>query len=270
MSDASIATAEDFARPAKAAKRAGRKGRYFFLGAALLMLAGALLSFSSTFYLRGIVLPPRPPLPIRGYLILHGMVMTSWYTLFAVQAFLVGSGRPKLHRRLGVAGAILAACVVLTGGYAAWKLPAHILAVAGLPLSQQIQFHVHEIVIGDLAMLPFFAGLVTAAILLRRRREWHGRLMYWAFVITLGPLFGGGGTRMLTPALEMVLPTGWQYFVIATLAVAPAALLVHDLRVRRRVHPATLVGWAVVALAEFACAAIAETAAGQAFFLSLA
>ncbi len=45
---------------------------------------------------------------------LHGQ-MTLWFTLFAVQVWLVRAGRIALHRKLGLLGALLAAAVVGIG-----------------------------------------------------------------------------------------------------------------------------------------------------------
>jgi len=41
--------------------------------------------------------------------------MTLWIALFVTQTALVASGRTHLHRRLGAAGAVLAALVLVVG-----------------------------------------------------------------------------------------------------------------------------------------------------------
>jgi hypothetical protein len=45
----------------------------------------------------------------------HGLVMTLWIVLFLTQVSLVAARRVDLHRRLGMAGALLAAIVVIVG-----------------------------------------------------------------------------------------------------------------------------------------------------------
>ncbi len=125
--------------------------------------------------------------------------MTAWYLLFVAQTFLVRFGRSRLHQRLGITGAYLAACVVVTGIHATLQMPRHHVS-ADFPISAHLeQLPFLGIVAGNLVTLVFFAGLVGAALVLRRRPLWHSRLMFWAFVLSVGPAFGGGGTRPLGP-----------------------------------------------------------------------
>lgn len=217
--------------------RARRRNRnWFYFGAALAMLALVLAGFSSSFYLRGIVVSRAPAPAPEAYLLVHGSVMTAWYLLFVVQTFLVATWRTAQHRRLGVLGVVLAVGVVLTGAYVSISFPAH-LAELGLPPDQVMGIGLGT-AIGNLSMLIWFSGFVAAAVLLRRRREWHRSLMFWSFFMTLPPAFGDGpnnGARLLGPILpgEIALP-------ILT-AIAWASLLVLDWRMRTRIHPATLV-----------------------------
>jgi hypothetical protein len=68
------------------------------------------------FYLHGRAYPDRPLTPpIRSLIIVHGAAMAAWMLLFAVQPLLVATGRRRLHMRLGLLGAGLAAVVVLVG-----------------------------------------------------------------------------------------------------------------------------------------------------------
>src|SRR4029077_13706930 len=45
----------------------------------------------------------------------HAVVFTSWLVLFVAQTTLVLSGRTAVHRRLGVAGVVLAALMLVVG-----------------------------------------------------------------------------------------------------------------------------------------------------------
>jgi len=83
--------------------------RSFFLLLAAVLLVGLLAGFARTFFLRGFF--DVPPLPM--YLYGHGAVLTSWFVLVFIQASLVSARRLDVHRRLGVAGAVIAALVVL-------------------------------------------------------------------------------------------------------------------------------------------------------------
>jgi hypothetical protein len=237
MTDIATIQAGEPGRPPTLATR--RTGRWFFFGAALAMLAIVLAGFSSTFYLKGIVVSRAPAPPLATYQVLHGLVMTAWYLLFTVQTFLVAAGRTAWHRRLGAAGLVLAPAVVLTGGYVSLTFPAH---AAGLGVAPGEMPAVLGTALANVVLLTWFAGFVAAAVRLRRRREWHGRLMFWSFFITLSPAFANGpgnGARLLGPLAETWLP-GWPV-VPLLFATAWAALLALDWRTRLRIHPATWV-----------------------------
>jgi hypothetical protein len=212
--------------------------------AAGLMLVVVFLGFSKTFYLRALM-PGEQRLPLATYLYIHGVVMTAWYLLFALQAFLIASHRTRLHRRMGVAGAVLAVAVVVTGAYASLGMPGRIAAL-GAPADVQLAVGL-GITIGNLVRLISFAGLVATALALRRRPQWHGRLMLWSFLLTLDPAFGGGGSRPLGPMVESFIGAWFplHYFVPI---VGFVALVAHDWSATRRIHPATLVGGIVYML----------------------
>jgi hypothetical protein len=210
---------------------------YFFLSAAVLMAALVFAGFSRTFYLR-LLVPEGGRLPLSPYLYVHGAVMTAWYALFATQAFLVASGRVSLHRRIGVAGAVLAAAVVATGAYASLRMPGHFAALGAPP--EVVYGLGGGIMIGNLLRLVLFAGLFIAAVWLRRRSQWHGRLMFWSFLLTLDPAFGGGGTRPLGPLIGALAGPALTHFL--PLIVGFVALAAHDWLAARRVHAATWVG----------------------------
>lgn len=242
-----------------------RSGRYFFVGAAAVMAAVAFAGFSTTFYLRWL-LPEQQRLPLLAYLYAHGAVMTAWYALLVVQTFLVASDRKALHRRIGVAGVVLAAAVVVTGVYASLLMPSHIAARGAPP---EVVFGVGAaVVLGNLIRLALFAGMFSAAVALRRRSDWHGRLMFWSFVLTLDPALGGGGTRPLGPLLDSLGLPLLTHFL--PLIVGFVGLCAHDWLARRRVHAATWVGAVVYSLYTSPLPfVIAGTPAGRAFLESL-
>jgi hypothetical protein len=45
----------------------------------------------------------------------HGLVFSAWLVLFLVQTGLIAAGRVDVHRRLGIAGAILALAKLVLG-----------------------------------------------------------------------------------------------------------------------------------------------------------
>lgn len=206
-----------------------RRNRFFLIAAALMSLivfAGFLPSFFLRFRFRDTPLP--------AYLIVHGIVMTLWQLLFLAQTALIASGRPDLHRRIGVFGAALATAVVAVGTHAVLNQP-HYYASQGITLP----FPVDILVIGNLFGFALFAGFVATAIIHRRAPQTHKRLMFWACVVTMGPALTP--SRALGAAIGPYFPTTFPP-EIALVWVAWIALLCHDWLSARRFHPATIIG----------------------------
>ena len=93
---------------------ARRKLRWFFPVFAASLLAMLVVGFAPSFFLRGLLfkIPLLSLLPMRPYLVAHGIVLTTWYVLVLVQACLVAARRTDLHRRLGVIGVAVAVLLV--------------------------------------------------------------------------------------------------------------------------------------------------------------
>jgi hypothetical protein len=89
------------------------KPRDRFLYAAMAVVATSLVfaGFARTYYLRHLF----TNVPLKPLLHLHGFLFTSWLVLLLVQVTLVAAKRTDLHRRLGVAGGVLAALMVVVG-----------------------------------------------------------------------------------------------------------------------------------------------------------
>ena len=68
-----------------------------------------------------------------------------------------------------------------------------------------------------------FAGLTTAAIVMRRRTEWHRRLHYCGMSMLLGPAFG----RLLP--MPLISPWSWEAAFAATL-IFPVIGIIADKR----------------------------------------
>lgn len=213
----------------------------FFVTAGSVVLLLVFIGFSGTFYLRGIVPARSAAQPLNVYLTAHGVVMTVWCILFVVQASLVLANRADLHRRLGVAGIVVAGSFVVAGLYATLRQPQYHVSL-GMPLSvHRERMPFLGLLVSNLVTLASFAGLVAAAIWLRRRRDWHGRFMLWSFLLTLGPALSGA--RSLTPLLVVLMGNAGPFIVLGLLAVAP---FVHDWMKLRRIHPATVTALLVV------------------------
>jgi hypothetical protein len=82
---------------------------------ALGMLATVFAGFARTYYLAGVFQAPLPSLIIH----LHGAAFSCWILLLVTQTSLVAAGRVDVHRRLGMAGFLLASLMVMLGVLAA-------------------------------------------------------------------------------------------------------------------------------------------------------
>lgn len=96
----------------------------------------------------------------------------------------------------------------------------------------------NEFLIGNTLSLLAFTALVTAAIRLRRRTDWHRRLMFCAMAILTGP-----GLGRLLP-MPLFIPWAWWTVALASLTFPVIAMLV-DRRRRGSIHKAWL--WGIVA-----------------------
>src|SRR4051812_6142975 len=84
---------------------------FFFSGIAVLMLATVFVGFAPTYYLAGVFQAPLPNRLIH----IHGAAFSCWMLLLITQTSLVSAGRVDIHRRLGVAGFLLACLMVVLG-----------------------------------------------------------------------------------------------------------------------------------------------------------
>ena len=88
-----------------------RREHLFYTGMAIAVVGTVFAGFAPTFYLRPFSGAP----PLMPLLQLHGLVFTSWMMLLLTQTSLVAANRTDVHRRLGIAGAVIAVLMVLVG-----------------------------------------------------------------------------------------------------------------------------------------------------------
>ena len=136
--------------------------RVFYSATALALALAVLVGFAPTFYLRSYF---GAPVSITGMTTLsaltqaHGIIFTAWVLLFVVQTALVASRNVAVHRKLGLAGAGLAAAMVAVGLPTAFAAAARGGAPPGIPPLAFLVVPVFDILL--------FAGFVTAAVIRR-------------------------------------------------------------------------------------------------------
>lgn len=211
------------AEPAKSAITSKRRERAFFIGMALIVAVTVFAGFARTFYLR----PLFSTQPLTPLLYLHGIVFTSWILLFLTQTTLVAANRTGIHRRLGIAGAVIAPVMVIVGTATA-IIRANVLQV---PPGGPPQLAFLTIPLGDMLVFGTLAG---AAFYFRRRADAHKRLMLLATISMLPAAVG----RLPVGFIQQMGPLA--FFGLTDFLIAACAL--YDFIARRRLHPATLFG----------------------------
>ena len=209
----------------------------------LVLIVLVFLGFAPTYYLR-----PVSAGPIPAYLHVHGAAMTAWFLLLVVQTALIATRRRGLHRRLGIAGACVAAViVVLNPLVVVWSVP-HLMAGNGSTSLTAL------IVVADLLLVGIFAALVGLAIRWRRYPETHGRMLVLASLAVSGPALGRLSLNLAGTPLPGVI----------ALMTLPLLVVIHDRVVMKWVHPVSGWGAAAIAGSTLISIAIANTAAGAA------
>lgn len=206
-----------------------RRERLFYTGMSVAFVITVFAGFSRTYFLRP-YFETRPLIPL---LHLHGFVFASWLALFLTQTTLVAARRTNIHRRLGIAGAVIATLMVIIG-----TTTAIIRAkVVDVPPGSPSPLAFLTIPLGDMLV---FAIMVAAAFYFRRRTDVHKRLMLLA-------------TISILPAAVARLPFAFiqqfgplAFFGLSDLFIVP--LLIYDFVTRGRPHRATVLGGSLIVL----------------------
>lgn len=228
----------------------GAYDRLFYGGIAVVMGLTVLGGFARTYY--GPLLMSGAGAtfsggPLTVLIHAHATLFTLWVVLFIVQTALVATRRVDLHRRLGVAGAVLAAAMVLAGLGTAIAAAARGSAPPDVDPKAFLAVPLFDLVL--------FSSFVIAALALRRQKEAHKRLMLLAYVSIIAAA---------TARLPGVLPLGPPaFFGLALLFAAAGA--VYDYISRRRVHPVYWWGGAALLMSVPLRLAISGTAAWRGF-----
>jgi hypothetical protein len=206
-------------------------GKRLYVTTAVLVAALIFVGFAPSYYLKGVI---NAPPPLSALTMVHGLVFTAWTGLFVAQATLVGIGRPRTHRQLGILGAMLFGAMVVLGLSTAITAGRLGHAPPGAP--EPLRFMALP-VIGILAL----ALLVGLALINRARRDYHQRLMLASFIMIAQPAIG----RMFIPAGLAAPATTLSFVAIEVILLAVIAL---DWRAERRVHPAWLISAGTLAV----------------------
>jgi hypothetical protein len=232
----------------------GAYDRLFYGGMAIAMAALVVGGFAPTYYMKFFGDGARATVsggPFTPLVHLHGALFTGWVLLFITQTALVASHRLAVHRRLGVAGAMLAAAMILVGTSMAVATAKRGGAPVGVDPLAFLAIPIFDMVL--------FATFVTAALVFRRNKETHKRLMLLAYISII---------VAAVARLPGVLPLGpLAFFGLGYVLVVVA--VIYDLVSRRRVHKAYLWGGALMVASVPLRLAISDTGLWHAFAQAL-
>ena len=162
----------------------------------------------------------------------HAFIFFGWVVLYLLQTGFAATGSLHLHKRLG------------------WLALAWVPAMVGMGIAIIIQslrisgapffFDKNEFLFGNSMGIVTFAGMIFWALSMRRRTDWHRRLMLCAMAMITGPGFG----RLLP--MPFLIPWAWWISAVVFPALFILAGMVADLRRRKAVHPAYLWSMAIL------------------------
>ncbi len=152
------------------------RGSRFYVLFALVAATAALVGFSTTYFI------PMARQQFAGPVIahLHGLLFFTWIGLLLVQAVLARQRRLRAHQRLGLAALPLAAAMAAAGlGVGMFAVRRDLAAGAGEAAYSQL--------VGVVAAMLFLLLFVAVAWAMRRRPDWHKRMILLATIAVLWP-----------------------------------------------------------------------------------
>ena len=208
--------------------------RWFYINIALMMILLNVAAFAPS-----IINPAvrRVPLPLTPLVAGHAIVSALWLLLFLTQATLIATGRRTVHRRLGVAGAVVAVAFVVLGvlnvieqARRGFDLSGDLVRVPAPPGAGPLAANT-----GLLFFFLEFTILVGGALWYRSRPGVHKRLMLLAVLGALTP----------TPVAHII--GHWLNSEPRAVLLFPASFVVftslsaiYDAISEGRVHPVSL------------------------------
>lgn len=165
--------------------------------------------------------------------IIHGLFCLAWMFVFVLQTMLVNSGKTALHRRVGVAGVLIAMGVIASTVYvfaAVWKGWGNM----------------EPFVKANRILFASYAVCIFLAIHNRRRTAWHKRLMLVGTLFMMEPIlsrvFGTAEITILRGMPDHQLDFYWYVVVFSIWGALFLSLFAYDWLSTKRFHPVSLGG----------------------------
>ena len=230
-----------------------RGDRAFYTGIGLAIAATVVWGFAPTFYFsRWMTAPPTTP-EIGALLALHGSAFTAWVVLMVVQPMLIATRNLRLHRRLGYAGAGVAAAMTVLGNLAAIAAMHGGFKGLGDPY---VFYAVPFFAINSFAVTVFFA------VRWRNYADTHKRLI----LLSNSALLGAAIARIPLAAVQAAAPFS---FIFGPDLIIVAGMA-YDLASRGRIHRVWLYAGAAMVASQIVMMAVMGTSWWHAFAEAMA
>lgn len=238
---------------------------YFYVWMAGICAFVAVGGFAETYWLQllaGTFVPSGPLLH------LHAGLFSAWTLLLMSQTWLAARGQLDHHRAWGLVGISLATALVFVGAATAIHSMVSRMGVDG-DASRRF-------LIVPITAIGGFAILFVAAVANINRPDWHKRFMLVAtFSLLQAPvarvffLMATGGGAGARPGLSPAPPVATSLAGGAVVDLLIVAGMLYDWRSRGRVHPAYLVGGALLVASQLIRVPLSQTPQWLAFADSL-
>jgi hypothetical protein len=233
----------------QAAALPGRRyDHYFFSSIAGLMLVLVVAGFGPSYYFAGVFRSPLPSTIIH----IHGAVFSCWMLLLIAQTSLAASGRVDIHRRLGIAGMVMAGGMLVLGVLAATDSLARPPRVPG---RDALMFYAIPLV-----SVGAFAALMYFAFRQRRNSQAHKRIVLVANVALMTAATSRLPFAFVHRKAPVAVLVGYGFVLV---------LAAYDLWSTHKIHRATLGAAAFLIVAQWGAILFSHTAVWHAFAASM-
>ncbi len=238
------------ARPAKLVSALpGRRYDHVFFAAIIgMMLMTVIVGFGPTYYFRGVFVAPLPS-PITH---VHAALFSLWMLMLVAQTSLASVHRVDLHKRLGIAGFVVACLMVPAGAAVATQ------SLLGLPPVVGRDGQAFYII--PLSNVLIFAVLIAFAFRSRRDSATHKRLILIGTIALLNAAIVRFHIAGLYRRSDRAALLSYVFLLM---------IVSYDLWSLRKVHRSTVLAGAFLIVIQQLRVPIAQTAAWHAFAASV-
>jgi hypothetical protein len=222
--------------------------RWFFPGMAVVMIAVAVAGFAPS-----IVDPSRRLAPISPLVAVHGILFLSWLILFLFQTMLIATRHVSLHRSMGIVAVVLLCVLVPLSYEVTVQMVRRGYDLSGDQMARTDPFFGSIFNFFAVIEFPLLAG---TALVYRRRKEVHKRLLLFANIM------------LMVPAITHFFGhIGWlsPLAILGSLAFLMLSAVVGDYLATGRIHPLTVALAVVLFVLQPAQAIVGRTAAWHHF-----